>query len=128
MLLEADGAEGNVEAGEDSAWNGAAQQVTAVPAAAGTRHSGASHCGAGHRGAGHRGTGPCGQAAGQAGAGDGLPDQVRRVRYTHCDGTRLPAATLVRPDGYLAWASDDRDAWSRARAARAAARWWCGPA
>ena len=61
-------------------------------------------------------------------AGDGLPGQVRRVRYAHCDGTRLPAAALVRPDGYLAWASDDRDARSRARAARAAVRWWCGPA
>ncbi|HEX9353290.1 MAG TPA: FAD-dependent monooxygenase [Streptosporangiaceae bacterium] len=66
-------------------------------------------------------------AEGNAGAGDGLPDQVRRVRYARCDGTRLPAAALVRPDGYLAWASDDRDARSRARAARAAVRWWCGP-
>ena len=71
--------------------------------------------------------GAAGQStAGQA--GDRLPDQVRRFRYTHCDGTRLPAAALVRPDGYLAWASDDRDPRSRARAARAAVRWWCGPA
>ena len=42
--------------------------------------------------------------------GRGLPDQVRQVRYTRADGTRLPAAALVRPDGYLAWASDERDA------------------
>ena len=55
-----------------------------------------------------------------------LPDQVRLVRYAHVAGTRLPAATLVRPDGYLAWASDERDALARARAARAAIGWWCG--
>ena len=41
-------------------------------------------------------------------------------------GTRLPAAALVRPDGYLAWASDERDGPARAAAARAAVRWWCG--
>ena len=58
--------------------------------------------------------------------GSGLPEQVRRVPYTHCAGTRLPAAALVRPDGYLAWASDEPDTRARARAARAAARWWCG--
>ena len=134
VLLEADGAEGDVGAGEDSAWNGAAQQVTAVPGAAGRGAAGQVTAGPGIAGPGIAGPDPAGQgaagprAAGQAGAGDGLPDQVRRVRYTRCDGTRLPAATLVRPDGYLAWASDDRDARSRARAARAAARWWCGPA
>jgi len=74
------------------------------------------------------GTGPDGTAqdAGQNAAGNGLPDQVRRVRYTHCAGTRLPAAALVRPDGYVAWASDEPDPQARARAARAAARWWCG--
>ncbi len=57
---------------------------------------------------------------------NGLPDQVRQVRYTRADGTRLPAAALVRPDGYLAWASDERDASARAAAAGAAVRWWCG--
>ncbi len=56
----------------------------------------------------------------------GLPEQVHRVRYAHCTGARLPAAALVRPDGYLAWASDEPDTQARARAARAAARWWCG--
>src|SRR5580693_4837836 len=55
-----------------------------------------------------------------------LPDHVKQVRYTHADGTRLPAAALVRPDGYLAWASDERDASARATAAGAAVRWWCG--
>ena len=68
---------------------------------------------------------PAGQ---RAEAGNSLPDQVRRVRYSRIDGTRLPAAALVRPDGYLAWACGDQDAESRARAARAAVRWWCGPA
>ena len=58
--------------------------------------------------------------------GGGLPGQVRRVRYAHCAGTRLPATALVRPDGYVAWASDERDTQSRARAAQAAVRWWCG--
>ncbi len=66
--------------------------------------------------------------AGPAEAGNSLPDQVRRVRYSRIDGTRLPAAALIRPDGYLAWACGDQDAESRARAARAAVRWWCGPA
>jgi hypothetical protein len=55
-----------------------------------------------------------------------LPDQVRQVRYTRADGTRLPAAALIRPDGYLAWASDEPDASARATAAEAAVRWWCG--
>jgi 2-polyprenyl-6-methoxyphenol hydroxylase-like FAD-dependent oxidoreductase len=72
--------------------------------------------------------------AGVAGAGAGvagveredLPDHVKQVRYTRADGTRLPAAALVRPDGYLAWASDERDASARATAAGAAVRWWCG--
>jgi hypothetical protein len=58
--------------------------------------------------------------------GEGLPGQVRRVRYAKSEGARLPAAALVRPDGYLAWASDERDAQARDRAARAAVRWWCG--
>jgi 2-polyprenyl-6-methoxyphenol hydroxylase-like FAD-dependent oxidoreductase len=62
----------------------------------------------------------------QDAAGNGLPDQVRRVTYTHCAGTRLPPAALVRPDGYVAWASDEPDPQARARAARAAVGWWCG--
>jgi len=70
------------------------------------------------------------EAAGPAGHGvtarDGLPDRVRRVRYAHSAGTRLPATALIRPDGYLAWASDERDPQARARAAQAAVRWWCG--
>ncbi len=64
--------------------------------------------------------------AGPHAAGNGLPGQVRQVRYTHCAGARLPAAALVRPDGYVAWASDEPDPQARARAAQAAARWWCG--
>jgi len=61
-------------------------------------------------------------------AGNSLPDRVRQVRYVSCAGTRLPAVALVRPDGYLAWASDEQDIEARARATRAAVRWWCGSA
>ena len=35
------------------------------------------------------------------------------------------AAELARPDGYIAWASDERDASLRAGQARAAVRAWC---
>ena len=95
--------------------------------------NGAEVLGAGAAGAGAARTGVAGPGvAGAAGAGvagverNGLPDQIRQVRYTRADGTRLPAATLVRPDGYLAWASDEPDASARATAAEAAVRWWCG--
>lgn len=74
--------------------------------------------------AARNGAGPEGTA--QDGPGNGLPDQVRSVRYTHGAGIRLPAAALVRPDGYVAWASGEPDPRARARAARAAAGWWCG--
>ncbi|HUY50520.1 MAG TPA: FAD-dependent monooxygenase [Streptosporangiaceae bacterium] len=56
-----------------------------------------------------------------------LPERVRTVRYARCAGTRLPAAVLVRPDGYVAWASDERDGPARDRAARAAVTLWCAP-
>jgi hypothetical protein len=42
-------------------------------------------------------------------------------------GARLPAAVLVRPDGYVAWASDEPDPARRASAATAAIRHWCAP-
>ena len=92
---------------------------------------GAEVPGSGAGGGGLAEGGITGAGAGAAGAGagaarDGLPDQVRYVRYVRADGTRLPAAALVRPDGYLAWASDERDALARATAARAAVGWWCG--
>ena len=93
-----------------------------LDAAAPEGNGAAARDGAGPDGA----TQDAGQNAGQDAAADGLPDQVRRVRYTHCAGTRLPAAALVRPDGYVAWASDEPDPQARARAARAAAGWWCG--
>ncbi|HEU5420547.1 MAG TPA: FAD-dependent monooxygenase [Streptosporangiaceae bacterium] len=38
---------------------------------------------------------------------------------------RLPAAALVRPDGYVAWATDEPDPARRAAAATAAIRHWC---
>lgn len=54
------------------------------------------------------------------------PDRVRAVRYLACSGARLPAAMLVRPDGYIAWASDERDPAARTAAIRAAVTAWCG--
>jgi 2-polyprenyl-6-methoxyphenol hydroxylase-like FAD-dependent oxidoreductase len=56
-----------------------------------------------------------------------LPDHVTVVSYERCDPAELPAALLVRPDGYVAWASDERDQAARAAAVRAAAAAWCGP-
>jgi hypothetical protein len=55
-----------------------------------------------------------------------LPDRIRTVRYTRCEPARLPRAVLVRPDGYIAWASDERDDGLRAKAADAAGQLWCG--
>ena len=66
--------------------------------------------------------GPAVAAGGQA-----MPGQVRLVRYRDCAGPRLPAALLVRPDGYIAWASGERDAAARAAGARAAMAAWCSP-
>lgn len=57
----------------------------------------------------------------------GLPEQVKVVRYHQCTGARLPAAALARPDGYVAWASDERDGEARARAIGDAVGHWCGP-
>jgi hypothetical protein len=80
---------------------------------------GASTHGASTHGASTHGAGP---------GGTGTADLVRRVRYRRCQGARLPAAVLARPDGYIAWASDERDASLRTGQARAAVRAWCGPA
>jgi len=66
-------------------------------------------------------------AAGPAAMTD-LPAQVTVLRYQRCEGARLPAAVLVRPDGYIAWACDERDRTAREQAARAAISHWCGPA
>jgi 2-polyprenyl-6-methoxyphenol hydroxylase-like FAD-dependent oxidoreductase len=55
-----------------------------------------------------------------------LPRQVRPVRYRACTA-RLPLAALVRPDGHVAWASDDRDPSRRARARADAVGAWCAP-
>ena len=58
----------------------------------------------------------------------GLPGPVKAVRYQRSPGVRLPPAMLVRPDGYVAWASNERDPAAREQAARAAVSQWCGPA
>ena len=115
--------QGSDVAAEDPAGNGAAGQDAAGLAEPGLAEPGLAEPGLAEPGLAE--PGPAG--AGPAQAGDNLPDQVRRVRYSRIDGARLPAATLVRPDGYVAWACGDQDAESRARAARAV-RSWCGPA
>ena len=55
-----------------------------------------------------------------------LPDRIRHVSYQE-SAPRLPPALLVRPDGYLAWASDEPDPAARRSAAISAAQLWCGP-
>jgi len=63
----------------------------------------------------------------ESGGRDGgeLPPHVRHVRYVKCTGAVLPATTLVRPDGYVAWASDERDPVARGALAHAAVSAWC---
>jgi 2-polyprenyl-6-methoxyphenol hydroxylase-like FAD-dependent oxidoreductase len=117
VLLEAGGAEGTGGAGKRPAGDRAAGNGPGDNGAAG--NGAAGHGAARNDAAGH-------ETAGSDAVAGGLPEQVCRVRYAHCAGTRLPAAALVRPDGYLAWASDEPDTQARVRAARAAARWWCG--
>jgi 2-polyprenyl-6-methoxyphenol hydroxylase-like FAD-dependent oxidoreductase len=56
-----------------------------------------------------------------------LPPQVRLVHDTATTAPRLPAALLVRPDGYIAWATDIPDPALRAAAAAQAAHLWCAP-
>ncbi len=84
--------------------------------------------GAGVGGAGETGAGGNGSGAPDADLSGGLPaGRLTVVRYRDATATGLPAAALVRPDGYLAWASDEPDPVARAAAAWAAVRLWCGP-
>jgi hypothetical protein len=53
---------------------------------------------------------------------------VRTVPYLGCDLGRWPAAVLVRPDGYIAWAHDENDPALRAPMVRQAVQQWCSPA
>jgi 2-polyprenyl-6-methoxyphenol hydroxylase-like FAD-dependent oxidoreductase len=55
-----------------------------------------------------------------------LPPHVKAVRYRRCT-SRLPAAMLVRPDGYVAWASDQRNRELREQEVRRAVAHWCSP-
>jgi 2-polyprenyl-6-methoxyphenol hydroxylase-like FAD-dependent oxidoreductase len=57
----------------------------------------------------------------------GLPPHVRTVPYLSCDRRRWPAAVLVRPDGYIAWAHDETDAALRAPMVHQAVQAWCSP-
>jgi len=70
---------------------------------------------------------PSAGAASAGAAARELPAHVKVVSYERCDPPRLPAALLVRPDGYVAWASDERDQAARAAAVQAAVAAWCGP-
>jgi 2-polyprenyl-6-methoxyphenol hydroxylase-like FAD-dependent oxidoreductase len=65
-------------------------------------------------------------AAGEAGLA--ASGRIATVPYLATTVPRLPASVLVRPDGYIAWASDAPDPAARAAAARAAAARWCGRA
>jgi len=63
--------------------------------------------------------------AGQAlPAADGWADRIRLAERTR----QHPSLILVRPDGYIAWASDEPDDHDRDREARAALTRWCGEA
>jgi 2-polyprenyl-6-methoxyphenol hydroxylase-like FAD-dependent oxidoreductase len=53
---------------------------------------------------------------------EGWADRVATVRVPPGDAPGWPALTLIRPDGYVAWASDD----TTIAAARAALTRWCG--
>jgi 2-polyprenyl-6-methoxyphenol hydroxylase-like FAD-dependent oxidoreductase len=57
----------------------------------------------------------------------GRPAHLTPARYRSCTITGFPAAVLVRPDGYVAWASNNPDPAVRAAAAVAAVRLWCSP-
>ncbi len=93
------------------------------------RDAGAGPAGASRAGGPPAVAGARGERGPEAGpGGGGLPGHVRAVRYARSDGGRLPAAALVRPDGYLAWASDEPDARAREQAAMAAVARCCAPA
>jgi 2-polyprenyl-6-methoxyphenol hydroxylase-like FAD-dependent oxidoreductase len=54
-------------------------------------------------------------------------DPVEHVQVVGGRAAGLPATVLVRPDGYVAWASDERDRGALPGAARRAAALWTGP-
>jgi 2-polyprenyl-6-methoxyphenol hydroxylase-like FAD-dependent oxidoreductase len=54
-----------------------------------------------------------------------LPGRVDTVAYEGIAPAGLPTAALVRPDGYLAWASDEPDPARRVKAATEAVHHWC---
>jgi len=63
--------------------------------------------------------------AGQAfPAADGWANRIRLAERTRSH----PSLILVRPDGYIAWASDEPDDHERGSEARAALTRWCGEA
>jgi 2-polyprenyl-6-methoxyphenol hydroxylase-like FAD-dependent oxidoreductase len=63
--------------------------------------------------------------AGQAlPAADGWADRIRLAERTR----QHPSLILVRPDGYIAWASDEPEKHERDREALAALTRWCGEA
>jgi 2-polyprenyl-6-methoxyphenol hydroxylase-like FAD-dependent oxidoreductase len=71
--------------------------------------------------AGRAGEPPSGPTAGKL-----APGRIRSVAYQDATPGRLPAAVLVRPDGYVAWASNQADPAARAAQARDATALWCG--
>jgi 2-polyprenyl-6-methoxyphenol hydroxylase-like FAD-dependent oxidoreductase len=61
-------------------------------------------------------------------ADEGWSDRVDVVQVPAATTPNWPAATLIRPDGYAAWASDAKAISARLSAGRAALRHWCGSA
>jgi choline dehydrogenase-like flavoprotein len=65
----------------------------------------------------------CSDGQGERLVAVGWADRVATVRVPPTSTPGWPALTLIRPDGYVAWASDD----TAIAAARAALTRWCGP-
>jgi len=60
-------------------------------------------------------------------ADEGFADRVTVLRTPVVPTTGWPAVTLIRPDAYVAWASDARAADERLSGGREALQRWCGP-
>jgi len=60
-------------------------------------------------------------------ADEGFADRVTVLRTPVAATTGWPAVTLIRPDAYVAWASDARAADERLSGGREALQRWCGP-
>jgi 2-polyprenyl-6-methoxyphenol hydroxylase-like FAD-dependent oxidoreductase len=118
LLDRSAGAPGGVSGAAPDGVPGAAPAgVLSVAPGGGPDHEAVPAGEAGRAPGGARAGGPAGEPAGR----------IAIVAYRDTTASGLPATVLVRPDGYIAWASDEPDPAARAAAARAAIRLWCGP-